>query len=209
MASIVVVNQGSSCTARHERLPHLASSWLALAPRFRFGNRHRTDERDAAGTPDAWAGPRLPLRLSVDEASRAFQRESVDHRLQDAGRASPPRHRGTVPTPPPLADTYRSLVDRVTQSAFPEHNSRRNVFTEERRYKIRNGDSLESLADRFWGAPERWREIYAANRDVLEYPDVLPLDAIITIPARDRAPPDDGDVVPIPRGLYRRPEGNQ
>jgi nucleoid-associated protein YgaU len=51
-----------------------------------------------------------------------------------------------------------------------------------RRHRITDGDSLESLAQRYLGKAERATEIYALNGDILTAPDLLPLGRIIRIP---------------------------
>jgi nucleoid-associated protein YgaU len=51
-----------------------------------------------------------------------------------------------------------------------------------RRHRITDGDSLESLAQRYLGQAERAAEIYALNGDILAAPDLLPLGRIIRIP---------------------------
>jgi nucleoid-associated protein YgaU len=57
-----------------------------------------------------------------------------------------------------------------------------------RQYKLRDGDTLESLAERWLGSRTRAGEIYQANREVLASPDLLPLGVTIVIPPR--AAPD-------------------
>jgi nucleoid-associated protein YgaU len=52
-----------------------------------------------------------------------------------------------------------------------------------RRHRVTDGDSLEALAERYLGDRNRAQEIFAANRDVLLAPDLLPLGRIIRIPS--------------------------
>jgi nucleoid-associated protein YgaU len=54
-----------------------------------------------------------------------------------------------------------------------------------RRHRVTDGDSLERLAERYLGSPERAAEIFDANRDVLTAADLLPLGRIIRIPPRE------------------------
>jgi nucleoid-associated protein YgaU len=51
-----------------------------------------------------------------------------------------------------------------------------------RLHKIRDGDSLASLAKRFLGDSGRFLEIYEANRDVLRSPEQLPIGGQLRIP---------------------------
>ncbi|MCI0492250.1 MAG: hypothetical protein L0Z07_04860 [Planctomycetes bacterium] len=47
-----------------------------------------------------------------------------------------------------------------------------------------DGDSLPKLAGRYLGDPNRSAELYELNRDVLENPELLPIDAELKIPPR-------------------------
>lgn len=49
---------------------------------------------------------------------------------------------------------------------------------------LRDGDTLEALAERFLGNRERAVEIYEANRGTILRPDLLPVGKAITIPPR-------------------------
>jgi len=80
------------------------------------------------------------------------------------------------------------------------------------RHKIRDGDTLAALAQRYLGSSDRAAEIYEANRDVLRNPDLLPIGVQLKIPpssrpAQEAAPQEPARrLVPIPpRG--RRDEG--
>jgi nucleoid-associated protein YgaU len=55
------------------------------------------------------------------------------------------------------------------------------------RHRLTDGDSLESLADRYLGDARRAGEIYEVNRDLLPAADLLPLGRIIRIPPREPA----------------------
>ena len=54
-----------------------------------------------------------------------------------------------------------------------------------RPYRLRDGDTLEKIADRLLGDRERAAEIFAANRHVLAQPDLLPVGVTIMVPSRD------------------------
>jgi nucleoid-associated protein YgaU len=70
-----------------------------------------------------------------------------------------------------------------------------------REYRIRKLDTLEDLAERFLGSKDRADEIFAANRGVLQNRHILPLGAVLRIPAgkvpTEPAQPDDGDLQPV------------
>jgi nucleoid-associated protein YgaU len=71
-----------------------------------------------------------------------------------------------------------------------------------RTHKVVDGDSLQGLAERYLGSARRAMELFAANRDVLTNPDVLPIDVELKIPAPDAPPPSmrlpERPLVPVP-----------
>ena len=54
----------------------------------------------------------------------------------------------------------------------------------ERTVRVRTGDTLSSVAARALGEPERWTELYRANRDQLSDPDDLPAGLTLRLPGR-------------------------
>jgi nucleoid-associated protein YgaU len=79
-----------------------------------------------------------------------------------------------------------------------------------RTHTIEDGDTLTLLAERYLGNPDRFREIYDLNRNVLDNPDVLPIGQSLKLPAADSKPassnssePDSEPrlpLVPVPKG---------
>jgi len=49
-------------------------------------------------------------------------------------------------------------------------------------YKVKNGDTLTHIAQRFYGSARRWRKIYDANRDKLRGPDQIRFGQVLTLP---------------------------
>lgn len=56
-----------------------------------------------------------------------------------------------------------------------------------RRHKVRDGDTLASLAEAYYGDAERYTAIYEANRAMLSNPDVLTIGTYLLIPPADEA----------------------
>lgn len=58
------------------------------------------------------------------------------------------------------------------------------------RYTVQVGDTLGSIAQKFYGKASRWPEIYEANRDKLRHPDILFHGTTIRIPLDRTAKPE-------------------
>ncbi|MGO8690618.1 MAG: LysM peptidoglycan-binding domain-containing protein [Thermoguttaceae bacterium] len=111
-----------------------------------------------------------------------------------AGAQEPPRAvtivtpSETAAGPPDLARSYPdaglpgssrwgiSMGQVLPETAAPE--------VAPRIHTIVDGDSLAALAERYLGAKEAAGAIFAANRDVLSDPQILPIGAELKIPAK-------------------------
>lgn len=92
----------------------------------------------------------------------------------------------TAPATPPA--TVASYVEpprpTIENQVSPPPWPRTDESAEQRTHTIIDGDSLEKLAGRYLSDPERSREIYELNRNVLSAPDLLPIGAELKIPER-------------------------
>jgi len=50
-------------------------------------------------------------------------------------------------------------------------------------YTVVSGDSLSKIAKKYYGNANRWREIFEANRDQLDIPDLIKPGQVLKIPA--------------------------
>ena len=134
-------------------------------------------------------------------------------RSSPAAATSPPvsatRQTPTVVTPweaqeppPPLAESYPQddrpasarwgmSMDRVLPTATVADEAARS-------HKIVDGDTLGALAERYLGSADRAHEIFAANRDVLSDPELLPIGAELKIPPGVGRPAASADSKPEP-----------
>jgi LysM repeat protein len=53
---------------------------------------------------------------------------------------------------------------------------------QDRHYTVRPGDTLSSIAQRFYGDPADWRGLYQANRSVIQNPDVIFAGEVLNVP---------------------------
>lgn len=51
-----------------------------------------------------------------------------------------------------------------------------------RHYTVRPGDTLSSIAQRFYGNPADWRGLYQANRSVIHNPNVIVPGEVLNVP---------------------------
>ncbi len=135
---------------------------------------------------------------------------SQPQHLEEAGHphdrpASPAFGRGSVvrtpvsldniAEPPALADDYEAVTlrarptltidgddsrgeDRSAAEAEPTTTPLNSVAIT---HQIADGDTLEMLAEKHLGSRLRWTEIYNANPEILDNPDVLPIGVTIVI----------------------------
>ena len=127
----------------------------------------------------------------------------------EAQRAHLPARAATVVTPsgrqeppPPLAESYPQAdrpassrwgtsMDMLLPAATPADETMRS-------HKIVDGDTLAALAQRYLGSAARAEEIFKANRDVLDDPELLPIGAELKIPPRGSGPAGATSLPPDP-----------
>ena len=137
--------------------------------------------------------PPQPARLSGKiEATENTDPPAMDPfaTTSTAGQATPPR----VPQAPgddrwrPSARTasyqaapFDNRGPRQVGATTPEAKSTRQSSVV--LHRIADGDTLSGLAERYLGSSQRFAEIYDANRDRLQSPDLLPIGTMLRIPA--------------------------
>jgi hypothetical protein len=90
--------------------------------------------------------------------------------------------------PPPLPQDFDPPPADLAASRRSWHPTRMKLpvtLPAMRRHRLTDGDSLESLAERYLGDARRAGEIFALNREILPAADLLPLGKIIRIPPRE------------------------
>lgn len=51
-----------------------------------------------------------------------------------------------------------------------------------KQYTVQEGDTLSTIAKKFYGASSRWKDIYEANKNVLPSPKALKIGQVLTVP---------------------------
>lgn len=150
-------------------------------------------------------GGALLFRQSPPAASEQRRSaDSVQHRAQDGPRVlmevrtappatnpapMPAQTQHSQPEPPtgisglPLFEDGNASVPRIAQR-YPTPVASPPTPPAEIRHHVVDGDTLAALAERYLGDARRASAIYAANRDVLDDPELLPIGALLKIPER-------------------------
>jgi nucleoid-associated protein YgaU len=129
--------------------------------------------------------------LEVIAAARARQHDADKPAAQPARRtfeltnlAPPPplpiNFQPTAASEPPPASNWRP--------ANREHPALPRAAVSPARlprtYRLRDGDTLENVAERFLGSSARAADIFAVNREILARPDLLPIGKAIVLPPK-------------------------
>lgn len=85
----------------------------------------------------------------------------------------------SVPAPPPVNTTVIAPRPPTAPTAVNPPAQTAGAY---RRHVVVRGDTLFSLAQRYYGNRSRWRDIYAANRDVMASENALSIGMELKIP---------------------------
>lgn len=131
-----------------------------------------------------------PLALAMpSESSPAsgLAAESARNEVASAAPASPPPRADAmkVAPPPAMPIAFHPISDDLKPTSWkPTPPAAALPVPKPRKYVLRDGDSLERLAERFLGDRARAEEIFAMNRHVLSREDLLPVGKEIVLPGR-------------------------
>jgi LysM repeat protein len=79
-------------------------------------------------------------------------------------------------TASPVAARATVIVERVYADALVIHHE------PARSYTVQPGDTLSSIAQRFYGSPADWPWLYQANRSVLQNPNLIYPGQVLSVP---------------------------
>ena len=89
------------------------------------------------------------------------------------------------------------VPDRGTALAGQIHTDALVIHHEQaRHYTVRPGDTLSSIAQRFYGNPADWRGLYQANRSVVRNPNVIDPGEVLNVPYQLPASSSSGTSAP-------------
>lgn len=171
-----------------------------------MGARVFTQENsEVTAVPEAVPGSDSQLVLRKDSPDILAANEPLAHSLLEdrefvAQLPNPPAALIALPVPTPptleprpvpeMPNQYESLIDR-------QHV-----------HRIIEGDTLPRIAAQYLGSAARFREIYEANRDVLQHPDILPIGLELQIPPVN-PPKTDSHEAPISSDRFSVPAADR
>lgn len=148
------------------------------APEERQSHQEETADKEAwDSSPPASAQPQvtgeLPTERTVENPEAKNEQASItgESDKQPVNRAEP------VEKPTATEAIASSDADKPA-AAGSEPTAARPI-----KWKIRDGDTLETIAYRLFGDSRYWRLIFFANRDKLSDPRLLPIGLEIDVPA--------------------------
>jgi hypothetical protein len=173
---VAAILAGGACAAWPYKLPHPSDP--PEAPPLRQVvdvPLRRADVLIETGGPTSDS----PAGEALGQASGPYW--EYDAPVEKAAGPQPEQHLA-----PDLAAHYTPLDGFRPTSWRPAPVAPLPKRSRSRQHRLTDGDSLESLAERYLGDRARAGEIYEVNREVLPAADLLPLGKIIRIPPRER-----------------------
>jgi len=125
---------------------------------------------------DAKLGLVVGVGLVLTVAVVFFHKDLATAQPQEEG---PPAATAGTPAPAPAAAVPRGQYRAV--KATPANRTEGAAVG--RRHMVKEGETLVSLAQRYYGDGDKSDEIYRANRDILKTPDDVPAGTELLIPA--------------------------
>jgi nucleoid-associated protein YgaU len=71
--------------------------------------------------------------------------------------------------------------DKPADKAADKNDKPANKFQD---YSVKSGDTLSSLAARFYGSPGKWKDLYQLNKSRIKDPDRLSEGTVLRVPVK-------------------------
>jgi nucleoid-associated protein YgaU len=128
---------------------------------------------------DAKLGLVVGVVLVIAVAVIYFRNDAASRKKDE-----PPAATAVKPTPTTAPFPARGQTRPTKARTAVESEETEEANSLPRPHTVEAGDTLASLAERYYGDQEMAEEIYRANRDSLKGPDHLPVGIVLTIPER-------------------------
>jgi phage tail protein X len=136
-------------------------------------------------SPITEVSPAAKLQWSSQKRPTGKLENHAEIRAKPGSTPSSSNHLDRTLTVPDLAAHYQPhFTDGNLQNEALSNPANRSVADEptQRFHRIRDGDTLDTIAREYFGNPDRANEIFDANRQLLKHPDLLPVGTEIAIP---------------------------
>lgn len=162
-----------------------------------------TFKRDKVASRSATSSP-ITVNKPVVDTAHAFEERFSRLTGDIRNAATPPPGDAaakvdlTTPPPPlPATFTREPSPEFAPTAPFSFVSDAEQDDVGPRKHRVRDGDTLANLAERFLGDAARAPELLEANRASIKNPDLLPIGAELTIPAAKSTTHEDGDVLDL------------
>ncbi len=165
-----------------------------------------TFKRDKAASRSTASSP-ITVNKPVIDSTHAFEERFSRLTGDIRNAATPPSTEAPtnvdLDTPPPAlpaAFTREPSPEFAPTAPFSFASDAEQSDVGPRKHRVRDGDTLANLAERFLGDAARAPELLEANREVIKNADLLPIGAELTIPAAKTTSHEDSDeldLVPV------------
>ena len=154
-------------------IPSLNQTVTIDDPGGAFGNR----ESRAPKLSDR--GPQSKWSSSSNSSKSVMNRDDSNYYPELAQQRPPVTQRRVTRLPLGLNSTAESKLTRLRDNTMQKISLSTTQFTD---YTVKRGDSLQTIATKYFGKPDYYLDIYLANRDRLRYPGDLREGMSIKIP---------------------------
>jgi 5'-nucleotidase len=142
-------------------------------------------------TNDAKLGLAIGISLVIVVGILYYRKDAAGPSAVGAGKS--PANVGASPgpvSPPPRRSLQPATAGRTTSH---QEEASPTLAVSPRRHTVEAGETLFSLARRYYGDPARFVDLYHHNRNVLDNPDLLEVGTVLVIPDATNLSTDSAD----------------
>lgn len=158
---------------------------IVVALLFRKPQETAPDQTSAIASNTFAVAPHAPAETSDETLTEATPQIPAPAKPRDPPATATADFQWIDPVPPPLDLQYPGVGEKLFNSqpfTASAGQPDEQPAIPRRTHRVKDGDTLRSVAVRYLRDPERAREIFDENRDLLSDPELLPVGALLRIP---------------------------